>query len=400
MGVVDLGDLVPGSWAIRLSGASAELILSHEEILASELGESNAAGFLLDVTEIGAEADLPADIAQRARVMIVEVRVDRPASMQRLVKLRGANPNLAIVAAVRDTSLVTVRALLRVGISDVIALPLRRHDLESVLTQMRAELESGCHAVVPSGKTVSIIKSVGGVGATALLTQLAARYAEREADRGRRTCLFDLDLQCGNAASYLGLTPAMTLTELFEVGSRLDAAVLRSVATQHRDGLDVFAAPAEMMPLEAISTEQVCNIAQLASMDYGTVFLDLPSDWTNWSLSLIARSQIVFLVVELTIASLRQAQRQLALLEKLGLDPNAVQIVVNRVEKRLFKQIDLRDAAETLGRPVSLKVSGDFALVSTALNRGVLLHELQRKNAVSRDLAALMDSIDMLLERG
>lgn len=399
MGIIQLSDAAGSSWAIRRSGTAVEIVLSHDELVAGEFGESELAGFTLDMTELDAITPVPAEVVKRAQVLIVEVRPDQPGSLRRLASLREAHPKLSIVAAVRDTSISSVRVLLHSGISDVLALPLRQHELTAVLEQLRGELTRSAEASAPTGKTVAVIKSVGGVGATALLTQVASLYAEREAPKGRQASLFDLDLQSGNAATYLGVTPAITIAELFEAGSRADTAVLRAVATEHATGLRVFAAPDEMMPLESVDTDQICDIVQMAAREYGTVFIDLPSDWTNWSLSLVARSHIVFLVVELTIASLRQAQRQLAMLDKLGIDPATIQIVVNRVEKRLFKQIDLRDAAETLGRPVSFSVTGDFALMNTALNRGTMLRDIQRKNPIDRDLAKMMDGIDMLLER-
>jgi pilus assembly protein CpaE len=400
VGIIDLSDVVGSSWSIRRSGTAVELLLSREEVLAGEFGESETAGFTLDVTELDAEAQIPADIVKRAQLLIVEVRPDRPASLRRLAALREENPSLAIVAAVRDTSVSSVRVLLRAGISDVLPLPFTQRELASVLGQLRAELDRGSHSTVPTGKTVAVIKSVGGVGATALLTQVAALYAERETPRGRQTCLFDLDLQSGNAATYLGVTPSMTLSELFDAGTRVDGTIMRSIAVPHPQGLQIFAAPDVMMPLEAVGTDQICDIVHLATMEYGTAFIDLPSDWTNWSLSLVARSQVVLLVVELTIASLRQAQRQLALLHSLGVNADAIQIVVNRVEKRLFKQIDLRDAATTLGRQISFSVASDFPLMNTALNRGTMLRDIQRKNAIDRDLGKIIDGIDMLLERG
>jgi len=400
VGIIDLSNAIGSNWTIRRSGMAVELLLSRSEVLAGEFGESETAGFTLDVTELDAEAPIPIDIVKRAQLLIVEVQPDKPASLRRLTALRDRNPALAIVAAVRDTSISSVRVLLRAGISDVLPLPFTQRELALVLGQLRAELDRGGQSSIPSGKTISFIKSVGGVGATALLTQLASQYAQREAERGRQACLFDLDLQNGNAATYLGVTPTMTMTELFEAGSRVDGTVLQSIAAANQQGLKVFSAPNEMMPLEAVSTDQICDIIHLATLEYGTIFVDLPSDWTNWSLSLVARSQIVFLVVELTIASLRQAQRQLALLNSLSVDPATIQIIVNRVEKRMFKQIDLRDAAETLGRPIGFSVTSDFPLMNSALNRGMMLCEIQRKNAIDRDLVKILDGIDMLLERG
>ena len=49
----------------------------------------------------------------------------------------------------------------------------------------------------------------------------------------------------------------MTMGELFEAGARLDGAVVRSVAAPHQQGLRIFAAPNEMMPLEAVGTGYV-----------------------------------------------------------------------------------------------------------------------------------------------
>ncbi|WEK42507.1 MAG: AAA family ATPase [Candidatus Sphingomonas colombiensis] len=399
MGVLELSEFEPNSWAIRRPGAGIELVLSQEEILSAEFGASIVGGMSLDTSKIEPDEDVPSEIVKRARVIVIEVRPDHQASLARLKKLQLENPSIAVVAAVRDMSMPTMQALLRAGIRDIIALPLERRELEAVIERMREEIERGIAQNAPRGKIVSIIKSVGGVGATALLTQMAALYAQREAGRGIKACVFDLDLQGGNAATHLGVVPDLTVSELLDAGKRLDPAVLSSVAAEHSSGLKIIAAPVELVPTDTVGTDQICDIVQLATAEYHTVFLDLPSDWTNWSLSLVAQSDVVFLVIELSIASLRQAQRQLALLVKLGVAAEKIQVVVNRVEKRLFQQINLRDASETIGRQIGLSVANDFALMNTALNRGVMIGDIKLKSAVSRDLVKMLDAVDMLLER-
>lgn len=400
MGAVELSEFEPNSWTIRRPGAAVELVLSQEEVLTAEFGASVIGGWSLDTSKIEPDDDVPEEIVKRARVIVIEVRPDRPASLARLIKLHVANPSIAVIAAIRNATVPTMQALLRAGIKDVIALPLVRNDLETMLERMREEIERGLAQATPTGKVVSIIKSVGGVGATALLTQAAALYAQREAERGFKVCLFDLDLQGGNAATHLGISPTLTVNELLDAGKRLDSTVLASVAAEHASGLRVVAAPTDLMPTDTVGTDQICDIVHLATSEYRTVFLDLPSDWTNWSLSLVAQSDVVFLIVELSIASLRQAQRQLALLIKLGVAAERIQVVVNRVEKRLFQQINLKDASDTIGRQIGLSVANDFALMNTALNRGVMIGDIKSKSAVTRDLNKLLDAIDMLLERG
>lgn len=396
MRMVDLPEPGPNSWHIRSGSPTVALVLSQQETLASQLA-GDGAEFAIEQTPLEADAEIPADIAGRCQLMVVEVRPDNLTSLRRIEKLRAQYPKLPIIAAVRDASISAMRTLLRAGVSDVLTLPLLRRELDAIVARLRGEMAAG--APEAKGKLVTVIKSVGGVGATSILTQCATLYADTESGRGRQTCLFDLDLQCGNVATYLGVTPTLTVADLLDAGARLDATVLRSVGATSGRKLAVMAAPLDMMPLEAVDTDQVCAMVDLAKREYGTVFVDLPSDWTNWSLSLVAQSDLVLFIVDLTIASLRQAQRQLALLEKLGVAQESIQIVVNRVEKRLFRQIDLRDAEKVLNRPAHFTVANDFALMMTALNQGIPIGQIKAKSAVGRDLHKLLGSIDMLFER-
>ncbi|MCP3729531.1 pilus assembly protein CpaE [Sphingomonas sp. MG17] len=396
MEVRNVSEWGPGGWRVRGSAVSVELVLSQGEIAASEIGPSQRDGFVIELTALEPDADVPTDIAARAQTIVVEVRANDPGSLRRLERLRERHPRLIVVAAARDTSLASVRAMLRVGASDVVPLPLLRSELEAVIDRLGERIVEARPA---PGKLVAVIKSVGGVGATALVTQLAALYASREAKAQRQTALLDLDLQNGNVATYLGLDANLTVGDLLEAGSRLDLTVLRSIPVTHAGGLAVFAAPVDILPLEAIDTDQMCNLVDLARTSYDTVFLDLPNDWTNWSLSLISRASTILFTVDLTIASLRKAQRQLALLERLGIPPEAVRIVVNRAEKKMFRSIDLSDAERVLKRPVAFTLANDFALVMAALNEGILVGDIKGKSRLSRDLSAMMDGLDELLGR-
>jgi len=386
----------PGGWRVRSSAVSVELVLSQAEIGASEMGPSRRNDFVIDLTALEPDAEIPADIATRAQTLVVEVCARDPGSIRRLERLRERHPRLIVVAAARDTSLDTVRALLRIGASDVVSLPLVRDELEAVIERLSAQMAQ--HDPAP-GKLVAMIKSVGGVGATALVTQLAAHYATRERKAGRDTALFDLDLQNGNVATYLGLETSLTVGDLLDAGSRLDLAVLRSVPVKHATGLSVFSAPVDILPLESIDIDQVCGLVDLARSSYDTVFLDLPSDWTNWSLSLLARASTILFAVDLTIASLSKAQRQLALLERLGIPPDTVRIIVNRIEKKLFRSIDLGDAERVLRRPIAFTVTNDFPLMIAALNEGILVSDIKGKSRIGRDVEAMMDGLDELLGR-
>jgi pilus assembly protein CpaE len=87
----------------------------------------------------------------------------------------------------------------------------------------------------------------------------------------------------------------------------------------------------------------------------------------------------------------------LDLIREQDLSEAKVQIVMNRVERKLFGSINLRDAATALRRPVSFTVTNDFWLMSTALDQGVMLAEVKAKNRIGRDLETLIQGIDTVL---
>jgi pilus assembly protein CpaE len=144
-----------------------------------------------------------------------------------------------------------------------------------------------------------------------------------------------------------------------------------------------------MMPLEGLTSDHVVDIVDLASREYGTVFVDLPTNWTNWSLSLLARSDLVLLITELTVASLNRAKRQLALIESQDLGLLDVRVVVNRFEKSQTRFIRTSDVRTALGRDIAYTIGNDFPLMRAAIDQGVPISEIKRKSALGKDLDIL-----------
>jgi pilus assembly protein CpaE len=364
----------------------------------AELATARVAGLQVQLNVLPTSDWINPEELVGAAAAVVQVDADSAASMKRFEKL-AKSTETPLIAAVYDPPLALVRSLIRAGAHDVLPLPLSLDDIESSLAPLAEEMQRRSvagHAA--AAKLVSIVKSVGGVGATALLTQLAIRFAEREARHGREACLIDLDVQFGDVAFQLGLQPKFSMSELLDAGARLDGDLLRATTADHASGLKVISSPAEMMPLEGISNDQMLRVVELATREFGTVFVDLPMNWTNWSLSLVARSDLVVLVTELTVAGLNQARRQLNLLQSQDLGGLDVRVVVNRFEKSLTRTISLADASKALGREVGYTIANDPPLMRSAIDRGIPIDEIKRKTALGRDIDTLDSGIAAALQ--
>lgn len=397
MGVLSVNDTTTSGWAFRAQGGDVTIILSEPEVARADLGPIEDLTFTPSYVMLPADAPVTAETIRGGRLVVLEVDPVKASSLSRLEAFRQSFPSIPVIAAVRDASVPLVRALLKSGVRDVIALPLSRHELAATVEDVKRELASAAATDVRHGKIVSMLKSVGGVGATSILVQMAALLAGR--GDGRSVCVIDFDLQFGNVATYLGVNPVNHVGELLSAGERLDEAMLRSVSTEHASGVHVIAAPKQMSPIESVDVDQVLKVLELAARSYDIVLLDLPGNWTNWSMSLAARSDVLMMVVELSVGSLRQARRQIDLLLDQQLGNIPLEVIVNRVEKKLFKAIDLSDVRRVLGHDVDLVVANDFQLMSSACDQGVLVGDLRAKSKIDRDLASIAARCDELLQK-
>ena len=380
-------------WHPERAESAVQLYLSGAEGDAGAIVSARVAGYPLQLNIVSPTDPIDGAELAAAAAAVIQVDPDSPESMKRFQKL-AAECTTPLIAASYEPPLALVRSLLRSGAHDVLSLPLDIVDLETSLAPVRDEIVgTAVKATARTARLVSVVKSSGGVGATALLSQLAVRFAQQEFAHGRETCLIDLDVQFGDAAFQLGLTPKLTLTDLMEAGGRLDAALLETVATRHPSGLSVIAAPREMIPLESLTSDHVFGMIEAAEHAFNTVFIDLPSNWTNWSLSLLARSDLVLLVTELSVAGLHRARRQLDLISSQDLDVD-VRVVVNRHEKGLFRTIKSDDVEKALGRQIAYTVANEPAVMRAAVDRGVSIAEIKRKSMVGKDIDALVAGIE------
>jgi len=204
----------PGTqWMADTGPAPVRLLLAGAEGQANELVGARAAGFPLELVIVDTAAPIDASVLSGAAAAVIQVTEGDDRSFDRFKQL--AEGPVPLIAAAYEPSMKLVRALVRAGAHDVVPLPLDPEELETALDPIRRlAAAQGPRSRPGHQKIVTVIKSEGGVGATSLLSQLALRFAAKEAAAGREACLIDLDVQFGNAALQLGLQPALTFSPL------------------------------------------------------------------------------------------------------------------------------------------------------------------------------------------
>src|SRR4029453_12024711 len=171
-------------WMADTGPAPVRLLLAGAEGEANELVGARAAGFPLELVIIDAADPVDPSVLAGAAAAVVQVTDGDDRSMVRFKQL--AEGPVPLIAAAYEPSMKLVRSLVRAGAHDVVPLPLDPEELETALDPIRRMVAAqGPRPRAGHQKIVTVIKSEGGIGATALLSQLAMRFAAHEAAAGR-----------------------------------------------------------------------------------------------------------------------------------------------------------------------------------------------------------------------
>lgn len=335
---------------------------------------------------------IPLDAITNCSLLVLEIDPSSRASMDRLAAVKQARPDLAVIAAIPNASVALVRTLVREGVVDVVSLPFSFDEvLECAVTVLGQQRQQSSKSV-SLAPLFAVAQSIGGCGATSVATHLASDLMQR-ARSGRGVAIIDLDLQFGSVAEYMSASGRGSILDLLTAEGRLDDELLRSVSRQTDEGIAVFAAPEVIPPLESVDTDQLLDVLTMIRRHYDYVILDLPSNWTNWTLPAISASDVVVMVTELSLASLRQAKRRLELFDAVGIEHGKTVVVVNRVQRRLFKTIGVDDVHAALGREVLGNLALDEPALTSAQQQGVLVQNVQRKSRFYADIHNIAETL-------
>lgn len=329
-------------------------------------------------------------------VLIAQFDADNPREFEEFERfVQSHKKHLPVIAAVRGLTVALTRKVLRSEAIDVLPVPFTPDELhQAIETGRHRMLEVQPQERVRGGRVITFLGALGGVGTTAVATQAALIWAEKQS-----VCLIDLDLQFGNAALYLNLKPQLTLADLLDAGDRMDGDFMRSVAEKHVSGLSVIASPRDMMPLDALTPEFVDHLLDLAVQSYDVVLVDLPGAWISWSLSALQKSDAVCLIAGLTVPGVHQARRQLEVLEANDLGER-VRLVLNRIVTPLFGKADMSEAEGVLRRKVNFPVANDYATISSAIDEGKFIGTIKMKSRIEKDMRAMVSDLAAMIGAG
>lgn len=323
-------------------------------------------------TPVAAPASKLHDLVEKAETIISQSQIvlfetdvsdDDLAALAHFVNAaQGRTKFIALVD--ENLTLAEVRKLGATGAADVLPVDIKAKALSQALANLVKEPQVVAPEVVSrastTAKVFSVAQSRGGAGATTVAVNLAASLAipARRRQAAPRVLLLDLDLQFGNAGTYLDLEDNGELANLIGQDTLPSRRAILGAVQSSGHGVDVLTAPAVFVPLTSMSIDLVAYMIDVYRSEYDYVVIDLPRATMDWLAPVILATDRLIMVSDGSVPCIRQAKRLIDLYRENSLSL-PVDLIMNREKKSFFGSEIIRDGEALLGVKVALWVPDD-----------------------------------------
>ncbi|MPQ77580.1 AAA family ATPase [Hydrogenovibrio sp. JE_KL2] len=242
-----------------------------------------------------------------------------------------------------------------------------------------------------NGNVSSLFSLKGGVGCTALATNIAAQISGMTENR---TVLVDLNMPLGDTALYLNMENdrLYTITDFIYNLNRFDENLIYKSLSQHvSSGLYLLPLPSDIGELDNLNADMIKTIIQSLRKYFDHVIIDCSSDLSDVTLSCLDESDNIVLVTEPSLSSIRAVNAVIRLTQRLGYIKDSLKLIINRDTSNQDEMME--EVIEALGVDKVARVSNDYIGFNESLKQGVLLKEFNPESKVNRQLICIANML-------
>jgi pilus assembly protein CpaE len=300
-------------------------------------------------------------------------------------------PALLVIA--QDNNKENMRLSMQAGARDFFTDPANKEELVKSLNQILFDLRRGRSR---QGILTTIINAKGGSGGSFITSNLA-HIASVASDSN--VVLMDFDLQFGAQSLNLDLKPQHTIVEAINDVTQLDYDALDGYMVHHKSGLKLLTTLHEQLVLPGeVSIDHLDKLLTLTISSYDLIFIDLPRQIDSVSATILERSDKVIIVVQQSLAHLRDARRLVKILKsEFNISNKNIIIVVNRYDANAHMQ--LKDIQNTLEIPEILTIPNDYEKVAQSTNLGIPLYDYAQNAPITKAIIALAEALNVNLKK-
>ena len=324
----------------------------------------------------------------RPNLIIVDISQKTQMALDIIVKISNTLKNSKIIVLSYDMNSETVIKALRAGAREFLVKPLIENDFILAVEKLK-DLILGNINDTTKCKVITTFSNKGGIGKTAIATNLAVEIANMTKER---VALVDLNMQMGDVTTFLDLNPSFDTAYVINNLERIDEGFLLSTLEKYNNSsLYVLADPPDLEQAEVITSENITTLINVLRNVFSYIIIDTTASFDGKTITALDNSDLVLLITIINLPSVRKCQRCFDLFKRLGYTKDKIKIIVNRYMEN--EEIKVEDVEEVLGHPVYFKIPNNYFTIINSINKGLPVCEINPHSNIAksfRELAALL----------
>lgn len=303
------------------------------------------------------------------RVLLIDVSSSNLPISDMLSLADACEPGVEVIAIGARNEVGIFRDLISLGVKDYLVKPLLpNHFTRAMRSALGTLPDDATNTFVNYGKIIAVVGTRGGVGVSSIAQNCAWNMATTH---GKRIGLVDLDTQMGVQSVLCDLPPTQGLRELLEFPDRIDDLVIDRSMSKMNEHLFVFSSEESLSENFHITSGALGGLAMAMKKNFHYTLFDLPRTYiVPMIVDMLRLSDIVFLVTDLTLLSVRDTARILRLLKEAHTPNQRVIVICNK--KGLYKKGEIKPELfeESLEKKIDCFIDFDAITPLDALNQG------------------------------
>ena len=297
-----------------------------------------------DVSSFGAVQELVPYLNGEPVVMVLGPSCAPDGSLHEIERVLHTHHEVGAILIADELTTTLLQQALRAGVKDVLGSPVETAQLAEAITRISPSLSARPALSGPTeptlgdddgelGQVITVFSTKGGAGKSVIATNLGVTLAQRSE---RPVCLIDADLQFGDIAVMLKLSPQHTIVDAVSSLDRLDASLIQNLLVTHESsGLLVLPAPLEPAFADQIGASEMTQIIEVLRRFCGHVIIDTPAYFNDVVLGMIEVSDEVLLVAGMDIPNIKNVKIGLQTLRLLNTPMEKLRLILNRANSKV-----------------------------------------------------------------
>jgi len=384
----------PGAGAASGGGAPsvAVAVVDTDQAARSRLAMQLGQG----ATPFGSLNELASRLTGQPVVLVLGPSFAAGADLASVEQLLNARREVGAIMVTTQLTTELLQQALRSGVKDVLQAPIEPAQLAEAVSRAAASLSYVAPAAPAEtmtyaedgelGRVITVFSTKGGAGKSVIASNLAVILAIRSE---KPVVLIDADLQFGDIAVMLKLSPQHTIVDAVSALDRLDVGFLGNLLAEHGpSGLLVLPAPLEPAFADQIGAAEMVRIVEILRTFCSFVVIDTPAYFNDVVLGLIEISDDVLLVAGMDIPNIKNVKIGLQTLRLLNTPMEKLRLVLNRANSKV--KLDVGEVERTLGVQADALIPSDV-VVPQSVNKGEAVVLTAPKSSVSKALEEMAD---------